>query len=382
MKDRSICFVMRNHINERGGGAEVQAWLLAQELATREFQVYYIAQSLSGKAGQVEESNGVKIYWLKNQRYFEWLNALRLYRTLKIINPNLIVQRLTSFSTGVLGLYTKYHHNRFVWMCTDNRATHPWSHLKRVLKALENRTVFSKLKSSIFIMNAVVYDLSWQVGFKYVTHPFTQNKAQEQSLKKLHGRPSHRMLSGHKIPSSPITPFARYENKMILWVGNLAPRKRPELFVQLAAMCTDEKWRFIVIGDRTEAGYTADLFKNKTDNLVWLGRLPFNETQTWFNKATIFVNTSFAIAEGFPNTYIQSWLRGIPVVTVAVDPDGIIREQSLGAVCPDLVSLRTALKQILSNSDGYAQMNRSIIGFARENFTISNAVDKFLQALM
>ena len=185
MRDERICFVMRYHINECGGGAEVQAWLLAQELASREFQVSYVAESLSGKAGQVEELNGVKLYWLKKQRYFDWLNTSRLYKILKIIAPSLIVQRLTSFNTGVLGLYTKYHHNRFAWMCTDNRAPHPWSHLKRVLKALENKSVFFKLKRSIFMTNAMVYDLSWQIGFKYVTHPFTQNKNARRVVKKV-----------------------------------------------------------------------------------------------------------------------------------------------------------------------------------------------------
>ena len=197
----------------------------------------------------------------------------------------------------------------------------------------------------------------------------------------MHGLQSNRILSGHKVPSSPINPLKKYKNKIILWVGNLAPRKRPEIFVQLAAMCSIEQWRFIIIGDRTEAGYTEDLFNKKTDNLVWLGKLPFNETQTWFDKATIFVNTSFAIAEGFPNTYVQSWLRGIPVLTVAVDPDNIIRDQNLGAVCPDLPSLQSGLKRILATSEGYKKMSDSITRFGQENFTIGNAVDKFLQAL-
>ena len=70
-------------LEQRGGGSEVQAWLLAKELALQGYDVSYIAQSVTGKDGITKNVDNVKIRWL---RYFPkfWLsNCLSYYRCLR-----------------------------------------------------------------------------------------------------------------------------------------------------------------------------------------------------------------------------------------------------------------------------------------------------------
>jgi len=77
-----------------------------------------------------------------------------------------------------------------------------------------------------------------------------------------------------------------------------------------------------------------------------MGKLPFEETLKIFDGATLFVNTSKSESEGFPNTYIQAWLRGVPVISFDVDPDGVIAKNGLGKVVIPWKGQRKQLKNM------------------------------------
>ncbi len=63
-------------------------------------------------------------------------------------------------------------------------------------------------------------------------------------------------------------------------------------------------------------------------NLDYVGAIPYHRIAQYFDNASIFVNTS--PREGFPNTFLQAWGNGTPVVSLDVDPDEIICEYRLG----------------------------------------------------
>lgn len=64
-------------------------------------------------------------------------------------------------------------------------------------------------------------------------------------------------------------------------------------------------------------------------NLRWMGSVSFEDTARLFEEALVFVNTSQA--EGFPNTFLQAAACGTPIVSWAVDPEGILERFEMGS---------------------------------------------------
>jgi glycosyltransferase involved in cell wall biosynthesis len=133
-----------------------------------------------------------------------------------------------------------------------------------------------------------------------------------------------------------------------------------------------------MLGDRA-AGGRAALAEGSPPNLEMPGRLPFDEALRRFDDAALFVNTSRS--EGFPNTLIQAWLRGVPTLTLGVDPDGTIAREGIGLVAHDLETLSSNLTALLDDPQRYAAMSDRAERFARAHFTVERIADAFLAAM-
>lgn len=376
-----ICFAMPFHIMEmRGGGAEVQAWLLAKELSRRGFDVHYVAMSVRGKAGTIERIDGVTVRWLKYREHLRWMNGHRWYRALKEIDPDLVIQRMTSETTGVIGLYARVHRKAFSWICTDDRVPRRWLFLRRQVEANRSRGP-GPVRSLVFLADAAVRDVLRQLGMRCLTHAFTQNETQRRGLKEAFGLESHRLPSGHERPAAFADAEGRRREAIVLWAGTLGPRKQPQLFGELARRFEGTDVRFVMAGGHADAAYRERVVAGLPGNVEWLGPLPFEEALSWFDRAAVLVNTSAPDREGFPNTFIQAWLRGVPVLSLGVDPDGIIREHDLGDVASDVDELAAHLRDLLDDPSGYARIAENVAAFARERYTVERVADRFLDAV-
>jgi len=375
----TFCFAMDFHYSERIGGAEVQAWLLARELARRGYEVHYLAQSLQGRANEMEVREGVRLHWLKYRGYLLWRNSVSYYRTLRRLDPDVVIQRMTSFNTGVIGLYARRHHKPFAWICTDNSVPERWLFTRKEFAAIVRKKLAGKLKSPFLLCNAIITDLARDWGMRQASHVFTQNDGQFELLRRNYGLCSLRMPSGHELPSCEISAQQRFRNKIILWAGNLGANKRPEKFVELAHALQRHDWRFVMLGGREGTARVENFAAAPPPNLTWLGPKPLEETLSWFDRATVFVNTSKS--EGFPNTFIQAWLRGVPVVTLGVDPNQVIIQNCLGHVTGSVAEMAQAIQALLVDESRYDKLSQHVADFAGQHFTISAVADHFLSTI-
>jgi glycosyltransferase involved in cell wall biosynthesis len=369
------------HILEmRGGGAEVQAWLLAKELARRGFDVHYVAMSVRGRAGTSERIDGVTIRWLPYREHLRWRNSVRWYRALRAVDPDLVIQRMTSEATGVIGLYARLHRKAFSWICTDDLVPRRWLHVRRQVETNRARSP-GAVKSLVFLADAALTDVMRQLGMRCLTHAFTQNDAQRRDLRAAFGLDSFRLPSGHEAPAAPLDPEARRREAIVLWAGTLGPRKRPQLFGDLARRFEGTPVRFVLAGGHGDAAYREGVVSALPGNVEWLGQVPFEEALSWFDRAAALVNTSAPDREGFPNTFIQAWLRGVPVLTLGIDPDGLLREHGLGRVAADVDEMASQLRALLADPAGYGRTADRVVAYARERHTVERVADSFLDAV-
>jgi glycosyltransferase involved in cell wall biosynthesis len=154
----------------------------------------------------------------------------------------------------------------------------------------------------------------------------------------------------------------------VLWVSNLRPLKRPELALELARQLPSVK--FALVGGPMPGGqtYYDDVLAAaaRLPNVTMMGAVRYRDSAALFERARIFLNTSSI--EGFPNTFLQAWIRGVPVVTF-FDPDGLVQRLPAGHVAHSLDDMREAIRRLLSDDDQRRQLGQRAREFSRREFT-------------
>ena len=378
MKKNIFTFVMPWHISERGGGAEVQANYLAQELAKRGFQISYVCQTLQvNRINTIETIESIKVYWLKPSSRFQWLDQNKYLKPLHSIRPNVIVQRLSSNVTSVIGEYAYKNNCKFVWICTDNTNPYKDFHQKRFKNKYQLKNT-GFIKYNVFLLNARVMDYYRNKGMKRVNVAFSQNKEQKQALFTQFKLPSKKMISGHPLPQMALTVQQRFKKQTILWCANFGQNKRPELFIELAKQIQKQDFnlKLVMVGGHSDTSYVNNILREQPHNLTITGQLSFKDALRYFDESTIFVNTS--LSEGFSNTYIQAWLRGVPTVVFGSDPDQIIKDNGLGISVSTVDEAIVYIQNLLINFELYKNISEHVTSFSKEYHSLKAMTDNFL----
>jgi glycosyltransferase involved in cell wall biosynthesis len=166
----------------------------------------------------------------------------------------------------------------------------------------------------------------------------------------------------------------------ILWVNNMRTFKRPELAIEIAKKFP--QYRVKMIGGPC-FGYIPYYKKikkeaKKISNLHFVGPVPYSLVNRYFKRSKLLINTSHT--EGFPNSYLQAWIRAVPVVTF-FDPDDTIKTNNLGKVASSLVEMEKYIDYFLSDERKRAQTGEKAKQFVIKNYSPDKVVDDYINLL-
>ena len=95
----------------------------------------------------------------------------------------------------------------------------------------------------------------------------------------------------------------------------------------------------------------------------------------YLDKSRLLINTSSA--EGFPNTFVHAFAHGVPVVSLDVDPDNIIKRYNLGFhVNGDVRVAVNKIKELIEDNSKWKSMSESCYSFALEHLNIHKNVNQ------
>ena len=352
---------------EHGGGAEYQMQLLIDALAAGDrYDIHYLTHV-------VDARNGARSYQVSaigrggpTPRFGYVMEGRSLYRQLREIDPCLIYQRVACGYTGVCALYSR---RRFVPLLFH--VAHDTDITPQLLDRSRN------------FLRAHLEKWAVDYGIRHATRIVVQTRHQADLLQENYGRAADAIVPNFHPPvtekldkSGPLT---------VVWIANLKPWKRPEVFVRLAKGFSARKdTRFIMVGAAAappgKSAWQTTLMRSieSAANLEYLGQKTHAEVNALLARAHVFVNTS--THEGFPNTFIQAWMREVAVVSLGVDPDRVLADQHVGIAAQSETGLAAAVGSLIDNPELRAGFVRRGREYAATHHSLKN-VEKLLQLI-
>jgi len=342
------------------GGAERQQWLLGRSLAAAGWSVSVgVRESLQSESRSVID--GVQFVALPHYESFcaPYQRQLSLHRFLRSERPDWFFSRGANYMLGPA---------------------------VEIAKSLSIRTIFSAAVDGGLTPRTALFSrpYCWPLyawGLRRSDKIFVQHEGQLLELPpRLQLKAS--ILPQIAVPTISVKPHCE-RDKYVAWVAMFREPKRPDVLVDIARRATGI--RFVVCGGPTRhyarPGFGEQAVKElrALPNVEYRGQVSSTEARYIISNAALFLSTS--IKEGFPNTFLDAWSAGTPVISMHCDPGCIIKRFGLGTISP---TVERALEDITTLMESIArrrQIAASAQGYIAENHSVAAAVAAFVEGI-
>lgn len=355
MRKKKICFVgLDNYpvLNKKKGyeyfgGESVQQTLLAKAFYDLGYEVTMVVKDYGQKQGEIIDN--IKLWkTFKDKKglpviRFLYPRLTSIVSALKKADADIYYQSCAGMMTGVVAWFCKKYNRKFIFRLASDSDCVPGELLINIWR---DRKLY-------------------EYGIQHADIIAAQGINQIELLKKHYGLKSDFINMAAELPKD--------ENKNkrdidILWVNNIRDCKRPFMVIELAALLPN--FNITIIGGVVD-GFDL-LYKEMEDrsstinNIDFLGAVPYHDVNDYFSRSKIFINTSDI--EGFPNSFLQAWIRGVPVVSF-FDPDNIISNKNLGYSPDNIESMAIYIKELLNDEIKISDISKRCKQFADDNYS-------------
>lgn len=320
------------------GGVERQTAMLARWLAARGFA----ATLLVWNEGQSKSTviDGVRVIAMCSQR--DGVAGLRFFhprwtslaRALSEADADVYYHNCAEYVTGQVALWCRRHQRPFVYSVASDPECDP---RLPMLNHLRERVLF-------------------RYGLRHADRIIVQTRRQHQQLHDEWGLDSVvlKMPATFTPPPSP-QPMPLNEPARVVWAGRISSEKRLDRLLAIAARLPEVTFQIAGGVDAAFSSGTALIEAARArPNIEVLGQVARDDMPAIYRHATCLLCTSDY--EGFPNTFLEAWAYGVPVIST-VDPDGLIASESLGYTASDDAELARQIAHLATNAQ-----DRDVIG--------------------
>jgi glycosyltransferase involved in cell wall biosynthesis len=350
-----------HYLAARGGGAEYQVQLLLEHIYQKKknYEIHFLCRRTPEQPvknqfiWKIGSEEGLSKYWT-------FIDFKRIYRTLRKIKPDLIYQNVGCAHTGIAAWYAMYNNSKLIWHIASDFDLKPDladSYKSRIISSIDRIFLNYGIKKSHLIAGQTMY--------------------QSKLLKQKFARVCDAFVPiGHPLPEEVAE---KGEKVRVLWVASLKPLKQPEIFTKLAILLSNRpNVEFVMMGHPSTGKWFSGILEKikSVSNLRYVGLLSQDEVNKQLSEGHILVNTSRY--EGFSNTFIQAWMREVPVVSLNVDPDDILIRKKIGFHSRNFGQLINDVRTLVSDTALRNRMGKKARQYALENHTI----DKMAESLI
>lgn len=353
------------------GGAERQFFLFGKGLQKKGWSVSYIVDDISVNkaANTVMPVEPASFSFMGGSKWhipFDWMSLLyAMWRA----DSHYYVIKTPAYLLVPMSVFTAFFRRRLVfWAQTEFDAYPKLRPRGKLLGFLMDMGIN---RADIILAQSH----SQLVGFR-------ENFSKEAKLiKSISGK-----LSGNTK--------GNHENKCVdvLWVGNSMANKRYEIVLSLAKILPEYTFALAMNKADPERYAQAGEQCKLISNINFLGEVNPVEMESWYGRSRLLLNTS--VREGFPNTYLQAWQYGLPVVSICIDPDDLVASLNLGVILDKGLNgkfsgdaeqhasnLQPIIQRILSDSGIYQEMSGNSARYVHDNHGESILVARLEQIL-
>lgn len=327
------------------GGESVQHTLLGRALARRGQDVSMVV----GDYGQSDGADWQAIRVFKAYRPDAGLPVLRfihprwtgMWSALTRADADIYYTSCAGMHVGLVALFCRRFGKRFVFRTASDTDC---DRSRLLVRYARDRWLYA-------------------YGLRRANAILVQSASQAESLARSYGLASQVAAMLVEKPQ----PDTAARNIDVLWVGNIRRVKRPDRVLELAERLPNMSIHMVGGPLPGEESLFRDVMRAvaAATNISFHGRLSYWDANDLYGRARVLVNTSDV--EGFPNSYLQAWIRGVPVVTL-IDPDRVIEREGLGIAARSSAQIPDAVRTLLADPAAWqAASDRCRAFMAREH---------------